>query len=155
MRGAAAPPGKGRKRRTEAAMPARTRPAVLLRSLADLEAYLAARRWLGRHGGFELRLPALAPAERDALERRLNFWREVCGCLSGGLAVLAAMAWQAIALAGSGDRSAAVLAAAAAIVLLTGIAAKIAAIAFARAMLALELERLRGRLGTGVDPRGE
>ncbi|HYI39926.1 MAG TPA: hypothetical protein VE053_06375 [Allosphingosinicella sp.] len=127
----------------------------MLRSAEDLGLFIGRRRWFGRPGEIVLRLPALDPAERDKAQARLNFWNQVCGCLPGGLAVLAATVWKAIALARAPAPGPAALAAAMATVLLLGIAAKIAALALARAMLVLEIGRLRRRLAAQADPPGE
>jgi|SRR5687768_14965229 len=71
-------------------------------------------------------------------EPRLDFWRSVCGCNAGALAVLAALGWVVMQVADGAVLNTASVLRGAAIVVGAGIAAKLAAILAARALYALD-----------------
>ena len=77
-------------------------------------------------------------------ERRLTFWRDVCGCQVGAVCAIAALVWY---IFGYEDRAASTLAhvlRGVAFVIGAGIAGKAAAIIVARTVL-MTLEPRRGR----------
>lgn len=78
-----------------------------------------------------------------ATEKRLDFWRSVCGCQAGALAFLAALVWRGFIEAGAPAWTLGGFGRDLAIVLAAAIAAKLAAIAVARIALAVEIVRLR------------
>lgn len=71
-------------------------------------------------------------------ERRLKFWRSVCGCQAGALAVLIALGWVVAQLAQGAALNPASVLRGAAVVVGAGLAAKLAAILAARALYAVD-----------------
>ena len=80
------------------------------------------------------------------MEKRLNFWRTVCGCIPGALTLLAALIWRGIVSARAGDWATGMILAELAFIFLAGIGGKVAAVAFARAALFLEIFHLWRRV---------
>ena len=84
----------------------------------------------------------MEPSTNTVLDRRLAFWRRVCGCQVGALCAIVALAWYVF---GYEDAAASTLAAVlrgAAIVIGAGMAGKAAAIIVARTVLmTIELRR--------------
>lgn len=79
-------------------------------------------------------------------ERRLDFWRNVCGCHAGALAVLVAIGWVVAEVAqGAAPVNTATVLRGAAIVIGAGVAAKLAAILAARALYAADAALLARR----------
>jgi L-cysteine desulfidase len=87
----------------------------------------------------------MEPSPDTVLERRLTFWREVCGCQVGALCAIAALAWY---IFGYEDAAASTLAhvlRGVAVVIGAGMAGKAAAIIVARTVLTtVELRRQHG-----------
>jgi hypothetical protein len=111
-----------------------------LSSAADLARFLRSGRWLRSHAEIVLRLPEIERIARRRIERRLDFWGRVCGCIPGTLAVLAAIVW--CVLAAPPDWQPAMLLTDAAIVLAAGVAGKLASLTLARLALATEVALL-------------
>lgn len=92
----------------------------------------------------------VSPAH-TALERRLDFWRQVCGCHAGALCALAALAW---CIFGYDHASASTLGAVlrgVAVVIGAGVLGKAAAVIVARAAFIAETALFIRRAGR---PRG-
>jgi hypothetical protein len=115
-------------------------PPLSLSSAADLARFLRSGRWLRSHAEIVLRLPEIERIARRRIERRLDFWGRVCGCIPGTLAVLAAIVW--CVLAAPPDWQPAMLLTDAAIVLAAGVAGKLASLTLARLALATEVALL-------------
>ena len=90
--------------------------------------------------------PARADLPAPAVQKRLAFWRSVCGCHAGALAFLAGLAWTLLegAAHAHGTWLDAVLRGAA-IVVGAGVLGKALAVLGARAMLAAEMAFLARR----------
>jgi hypothetical protein len=78
-------------------------------------------------------------------ERRLAFWRSVCGCHAGALAVLVASGWVVTRMMQGAALTTASALRGAAVVVGAGIAAKLAAILAARVLHALDAAVLARR----------
>jgi hypothetical protein len=122
-------------------------PPTVLRSADDLRAFGRRPGWRGE---VALELPGIGPARRRALEKRINFWRGVCGCMPGALALLGTLVWRAPALLGA--RSAGDTAFELGLALLIAVLAKFVALAAARAALLIEVAALSRRLARGGQP---
>lgn len=77
-------------------------------------------------------------ASLHSTERRLAFWRSVCGCHAGALAVLVALGWMVVQVMQGASVNVASVLRGAAVVVGAGVAAKLAAILAARAMHAVD-----------------
>ena len=115
-------------------------PPLPFSSAGDLARFLRSGHWLRSRAEIVLRLPQIERIARRRIERRLNFWGRVCGCIPGTLAVLAAIVW--CVLAAPPDWQPAMLLTDAAIVLAAGFAGKLASLTFARLALAAEVALL-------------
>ena len=77
-------------------------------------------------------------AALQSTERRLAFWRGVCGCHAGALAVLVALGWVVVQLVQGASVNVASVLRGAAVVVGAGVAAKLAAILTARSLHAVD-----------------
>lgn len=114
---------------------------VAFHARADIDAYVARWRWL--YSGREIVLgPGIVDeGKRRRIEKRLNFWRSVCGCQAGAFAFIAMAVWR-IAFAGVPSWTGGAIAATAGLVLAAAIAGKLAALLAARLALLIDLARL-------------
>lgn len=84
----------------------------------------------------------MEPSTDTVHERRLTFWRGVCGCQMGALCAIAALAWYVFGYEHAAASTVAEVLRGAAIVIGAGIAGKAAAIIVARTVLmTIELRR--------------
>lgn len=116
-----------------------TAPQIVIRAAADLRQAL---RW---RGTVTLRLPFLEADLQAATERRLNFWRTVCGCQAGALLLLATLGVRLPAMLRAPEWTLATLAIEGGIAVLAALAGKVSAIIGARLLLAVDVALLQRR----------
>jgi len=110
-------------------------------SLDQLAALAGPRaRWSGP-ARISLELPLVERSRQLATERRLNFLRGVCGCQAGALFAVAALVWSIASPPDAGAAFAIVLRAAA-FVIGMAILGKVLALVAARALFAVQVNRL-------------
>ena len=78
------------------------------------------------------------PAD-TAHERRLQFWRHVCGCQVGALCAIAALVWYAVGYDHASASTLEVVLKGAGVVIAAGVLGKVAALIVARAILGVEI----------------
>jgi L-cysteine desulfidase len=84
----------------------------------------------------------MEPSTDTVLERRLTFWRRVCGCQVGALCAIAALAWYIFLYEDAAASTLVEVLRGVAVVIGAGIAGKAAAIIVARTVLmTIELRR--------------
>jgi hypothetical protein len=103
-------------------------------ALADMRPW----RWFGQEAAVSLRLPFIETSIQGRTERRLSFWRGVCGCQAGALFVLASLVWYIASPPEGLESTLSPVLHGAAFVLGAGLAGKVLAILIARAMFATE-----------------
>lgn len=79
--------------------------------------------------------------------RRLQFWREVCGCRVGALCAIAGLAWYVFGHDHASASTLDVVLKGAGVVIAAGVLGKAAAIIVARAILRVEIAWFARRLG--------
>jgi hypothetical protein len=82
---------------------------------------------------------------KTAHERRLRFWREVCGCQVGALCAIAALAWWVFGHDHTSASTVGAVLAGAGVVIAAGVVGKLAAIAAAHAILKVEIALMMRR----------
>jgi|SRR5215213_4034804 len=95
-------------------------------------------RWFMPAKKIRLRIPSGGQALQQATERRLNFWRGVCGCQAGALLVLAALTWFILGPAQTFDTTLEAVLHGGALVIGAGILGKSVTVLCARAMFIAE-----------------
>lgn len=122
---------------------------VEVRSIGQLIALADPRpwRWAMSRKAISLQIASVEGSLQQATERRLTFWRRVCGCIAGALFALAALAWciyshehASASLLGAVLRGVAVVVAA-------GVLGKAAALVAARAAFIAEITFFIRRIG--------
>lgn len=110
----------------------------------DLEHAVRLVSWLARPavGQVQVRLPWLAPDERDRVGRTLTRRFNDCGCLWGAPAFATALAWGAAASPWAGGTPSTALAASLASAVVAALAGKAAALAWSAWRLRVLLHRL-------------
>lgn len=135
---------------TPAESPLTSAPQVLGNS-ADLRELLARVPVLGgpARGRVSVRVPGMSADVERRWERRLGVWLAACGCETGALLALSALAWRVAAAVREWPLGWGAAAASGAWVFGAAVAGKIIGLAGARLMLVRDLERL-GRQMDGL-----
>lgn len=126
-------------------------PQIVVRRTQDL--------WhaLRRRGLVTLQLSYIDSRLQATTERRINFWRQVCGCQIGALLLLAMLVWRIPTMLRTPYWNWTALATEAGVVLLAAVGGKVLAIMGARLLLAIEiavfLRRTRRRMPGAVEGR--
>jgi hypothetical protein len=121
---------------------------VVVSSADDARMLLSTARasWLGLSRNVVLSVTGLTTGEQQRWERRLNFWGSACGCHAGLLFAVLASVRCAITFPEASGPFPNKFLSSLAFVIGAALIGKVAALAVARAMLALDLARLIRRL---------
>lgn len=112
---------------------------------AELKAAMSSSDfWLDHQPALRLRGRFASAPDASRREKRIAFWRSICGCMLGAFAFLAGLAFQSWSVFSTGGVTFISALTIPALALLAAVIAKLVVLAVAKGLLALEIRALLG-----------